>query len=302
MYRPLSGNILDAKTLPWLMSLFDDLTDHPIQLVLDRGFYKAENVLLMCQENITFIQGAKCSVKYVKEALSQLVPTMERHTHYDAATNLYAQKLSINQVFKASASSGYPVTLHAYLDSERAAEERIRFHQQLQRWEEELKTNQLKEANQTAYKRYFKVSKDRLVEVKEEAVEEKLAYMGYFVLLSNSRMTSAQVLSHYRDKDQVEKAFMNLKDRLNMRRLRMSSERGLEGKLFVQYLALILVSELKHRMEQANLFKDYTLDEVLEAFNRVEYFIHPSFGMTIGKILQKPEKLYEQLNLKIPPR
>ena len=148
----------------------------------------------------------------------------------------------------------------------------------------------------------IKVSKDRLVEVKEEAVEEKLAYMGYFVLLSNSRMTSAQVLSHYRDKDQVEKAFMNLKDRLNMRRLRMSSERGLEGKLFVQYLALILVSELKHRMKQANLFKDYTLDEVLEAFNRVEYFIHPSFGMTIGEILQKQEKLYEQLNLKISPR
>lgn len=116
------------------------------------------------------------------------------------------------------------MTLHAYLDSDRAAEEHIRFHQQLQRWEEELKTNQLKEANQTAYKRYFNVSKDRLVEVKEEAVEEKLAYMGYFVLLSNSRMTSAQVLSHYRDKDQVEKAFMNLKDRLNMRRLRMSSE------------------------------------------------------------------------------
>ena len=87
-----------------------------------------------------------------------------------------------------------------------------------------------------------------------------------------------------------------------MRRLRVSSERGLEGKLFVQYLALILVSELNHRMEQVNLFKDYTLDEVLEAFNRIECFIHPSFGMTIGEILQKQETLYEQLNLKIPPR
>lgn len=73
-----------------------------------------------------------------------------------------------------------------------------------------------------------------LVEIKEEAVEEKLTYAGYFVLLSNSRMTSTQVLSRYRDKDQVETAFMNLKDRLNMRRLRVSSERGLEGKLFVQ--------------------------------------------------------------------
>lgn len=55
-------------------------------------------------------------------------------------------------------------------------------------------------------------------------------------------------------------------------------------------------------MEQANLFKDYTLDDVLEAFNRVECFIHPSFGMTIGEILQKQETLYEQLNLNTPPR
>ena len=55
-------------------------------------------------------------------------------------------------------------------------------------------------------------------------------------------------------------------------------------------------------MQQVNLFKDYTLDEVLEAFNRIECFIHVSFGMTIGEILQKQETLYEQLNLKIPPR
>ena len=103
-----------------------------------------------------------------------------------------------------------------------------------------------------------------LVEIKEEAVEEKLTYAGYFVLLSNSRMTRAQVLRHYRDKDQVEKAFMNLKVRLNMRRLRMSSQPGLEGKLFVRYLALILAPELEHRIEQANLFKDYKLDEVLK--------------------------------------
>ena len=58
------------------------------------------------------------------------------------------------------------------------------------------------------------------------------------ILLSKSRMTSEQVLSHSRDKIQVEKSFMNLKDHLNMRRLRESSEQGLKGKIFIQYLAL----------------------------------------------------------------
>lgn len=94
---------------------------------------------------------------------------------------------------------------------------------------------------------------------------------------------------------------MILKDRLNMRRLRVSFERGLEGKIFVQYLALILVSELKRRMEHADLFKVHTLDEVLEAFNRIECF-DPSFGIIIGKILQKQEVLFESLNIKKPSR
>lgn len=273
---------------------------------LDRGFYKADNILLMCQEGITFIQGAKVSVKYVKEALNQLAPTMERHTHYDVSTNLYAQQISINHVFKASETATYPVILHAYLNSERAAEERIKFHRQLQQWEHDLRTNQLKEAHQSHYKMYFKVTKKEekvtSVTLKEEAVEAKLAYAGYFVLLSNSRMNSWEVLSHYRDKDQVEKAFMNLKVRLNMRRLRVSSERGLEGKIFVQYLALILVSELKHRMEQADLFKTYTMDELLETLNRIECFEHASLGMTLGEILQKQANLFNQLHIKIPAR
>lgn len=306
LYRPLAGNIPDTKTLPWLMSLFDDLTDRPIQLVLDRGFYKAENILLMCQEGITFIQGAKVSVNYVKEALSQLAPTMERYFHYDGATQLYSQSLAIPQVFKASETSGYPVTLHAYLSSERATEERMHFHQQLQVWEQELQSNQLKEAHHKHYQTYFTCHKEGgkivSVAVKEEVVAEKLAYAGYFVLLSNNQMTSGQVLSHYRDKDQVEKAFANLKDRLNMRRLRVSSERSLDGKIFVQYLALILVSELKHRMEQADLFKEYRLDEVLDTFNRIECFYHPSFGMTLGEILQKQENLFDRLQINIPPR
>lgn len=76
------------------------------------------------------------------------------------------------------------------------------------------------------------------VSVKDEAIAEKLTNAGYFVLLSKSRMTSEQVLSHSRDKIQVEKSFMNLRDHLNVRRLRKSSEQGLKGKIFIQYLAL----------------------------------------------------------------
>jgi len=57
----------------------------------------------------------------------------------------------------------------------------------------------------------------------------------------------------------VEKAFDNLKDRLNLRRLAVSSEQSLDGKLFVQFIALIFLSHITRKMQENNLFKDFTL-------------------------------------------
>ena len=52
--------------------------------------------------------------------------------------------------------------------------------------------------------------------------------------------------------DVVEKAFGNLKERLNMRRAMVSSEQSLEGKLFVQFVALIYLS-LLYRLTEMHL-------------------------------------------------
>ncbi len=55
----------------------------------------------------------------------------------------------------------------------------------------------------------------------------------------------ATALEIYRNKDLVEQAFGNLKERLNLRRTLVSSEQSLDGKLFVEFVALIYLSYLK---------------------------------------------------------
>ena len=50
-------------------------------------------------------------------------------------------------------------------------------------------------------------------------------------------------------RDVIEKAFENVKDRLNCRRTLVSSDESLEGKLFVEFIAL-------------NLFQFYPLEGV----------------------------------------
>lgn len=71
----------------------------------------------------------------------------------------------------------------------------------------------------------------------------------------------------YRNKDLVEKAFENLKDRLNLRRVAVSSEQSLDGKLFVQFIALIFLSYVTKKMQENNLFKKHTMQEILDEFD-----------------------------------
>lgn len=72
-------------------------------------------------------------------------------------------------------------------------------------------------------------------------------------------MDAFTALHLYRMKDVVEKAFGNLKDRLNMRRLLAKSEKNLDGKISNEFIALILISHLDHKMKEANLYKKYTM-------------------------------------------
>ena len=68
-------------------------------------------------------------------------------------------------------------------------------------------------------------------------------------MITNEKMDAFTALHLYRMKDVVEKAFGNLKERLNMWRLLVSSEKGLDGKIFTEFAALILISHLDHKMK-----------------------------------------------------
>jgi transposase len=131
------------------------------------------------------------------------------------------------------------------------------------------------------------------------AVAKTKRYYGFFTLVSNEKMDAISALEIYRNKDVVEKAFGNLKERLNMRRLLVSSEQSLEGKLFVEFVALIFLSYVKKQMQINGLFKQYTLQGLLDKLDVIECFEHPGHKLRVGEVLQKQKKIYESLG--VPP-
>lgn len=96
-------------------------------------------------------------------------------------------------------------------------------------------------------------------------------YTAYFALLSNDIKNPIEALQIYRNKDMVEKVFGNLKERLSMRWLAVSSEQSLDGKLFVEFKIVIFLSYIK-KMQDTGLFKNYTVQKLLDDLDIIECF------------------------------
>jgi exonuclease V gamma subunit len=85
-----------------------------------------------------------------------------------------------------------------------------------------------------------------------------------------------------------------------LRRTSVSSEENLDGKLFVQFVALMYLSYVSKAMSDNQLFKSYTLQELLDELDVIERFEQPGRKHRIGEMTKKQMSLYEYLGVAVP--
>ncbi len=135
------------------------------------------------------------------------------------------------------------------------------------------------------------------MEYNQEAMDAARERYGFFAIVSNEVKDPVEAIQLYRTRDVVEKAFGNLKDRLNFRRSLTSSESALNGKLFVEFVALIYLSYIKNRMDKAGLFSKYTMHSLLDELDVIECFTMPGKAAIPGEVLKKQEQIYIDLGV-----
>ena len=82
-------------------------------------------------------------------------------------------------------------------------------------------------------------------------------------MFTNDIKDPIKALEIYRRKDKVEKSFDNLKNDLDCNRLRIHSDQTMDGRLFIQFIALILSEKIQLTMNNADWFKNHTMQEVI---------------------------------------
>jgi transposase len=88
--------------------------------------------------------------------------------------------------------------------------------------------------------------------------------VGFFCILSTSIKDPAEALRVYRAKDAVENSFDDLKNQLDMKRLRIHSSAAMDSRVFLQFLALILICQIRNTIQADSILRNLTVREVME--------------------------------------
>ena len=310
-YRKLPGNITDVMTIQNLLKEIEYLDLGKIRIVMDRGFYSAKNVNELYKGHHKFVIGAKISLKFVQDAFKLDRADFDRRENYSSETGLFIKSYMLDWPYEdvkvrsgEIVSEARRVYVHIYYNDQLATDEKIRFNKMLDALEEEIISGKCNEDNEKRYAKYFDVTETPVrgvrIAPRQAAIDAARKNFGFFALLSNSVKDPVEALRIYRNKDMIEKAFNDLKDRLNMRRTSVSSEENLEGKLFLQFVALIYLSYVKQAMDKAGLFKYYTMQELFDELDVIELFQQPGSAAYYGEITDKQRKLYVALGVEPP--
>jgi len=310
-YRKLPGNISDVKTIHNLLEEITFLQMDKVKLVMDRGFYSEANINELYQKRYKFLISAKIGLKFIQKKLGEVREEFDTRPYYSAKHALYYHSFLMDWDYNETKKHSGEVIkdkrrlyLHLYYNDQRATDDKITFNKMLDGLEKELHTGNRRSDHEKLYTKYYEIQETPVRWItlipRQQAINEARKNYGYFALLSNGIKDPLEALEIYRCKDLIEKAFGNLKERLNMRRTSVSSDENLDGKLFVQFVALIYLSYVMKAMNENSLFKEYTMQELLDTLDIIERYEEPGSKPRIGEITKKQQALYAKLGVQAP--
>ena len=307
-YRKLAGNVPDVKTIQELLRELNVLAYEKVKLVMDRGYYSAENINALFKKHLKFLCGTSSALSFAREFIREIGSKRDHYEYYNSNLELYVFTKTIAWDYEQERPYKGDVVkeerrmyLHLYFNPDKFSDDGKAFNRKLDTLKNELLSGHRMPEHEKDYKKYFEIKETPKrgvsLTVKQDAVDAAHERYGFFVLISNEVKDPVTALSLYRMRDVVEKAFWNVKERLNLKRTMTSSESSLDGKLFVEFVALIYLSYIQKKMEENGLFATYTLHELLDELDVIECFMEPGKAPIQGEVLKKQEQIYRDLDV-----
>jgi len=253
-FRAFGGDIADNSTLKTTIEEIKRLGLTADSALLDAGYCSKENLQYMCEKSVDFVTRLPKShaVFYQLVDGAVLTESLENAVKYgDRSVFIVSQKTNIY---------GNEMYAHIILDPNKKSKD---------------VNNILKNCIE-----------NKQTDVEKAAINKKIKYGGYFILLSKSEIKPNEVLPTYYNRQSIEQIFGFAKSNNSLLPLRVHSEQSINGYLMLVFIALILFITMRQKLQP-----DITMDKALLRLRGLKAKIYED-----GAIIQEPNKKVKEIS------
>lgn len=266
-YRRMQGNISDVATLKTTVKALDFLGASPLHLVLDRGFYSESNITELLDKRYHFTIAVPSGRKWVQSIIDMHYESISSPNNYRQIDDSEALHVVTN--LRTWGEKRRRTYLHVYYNAHQAADEFDRFTRELLNYKQEVESGHPNKDHEENYALFLRIrhTPKRGLSVTfndDEIQKHRKRYTGFFCILSSKVKDPIDALRIYREKDVVENSFDDLKNSLDMKRLRIHSAAAMDSRLFLQFLALILICRIRNTTREDQSLRNLTVREIME--------------------------------------
>ncbi|MBO4296358.1 MAG: IS1634 family transposase [Desulfovibrio sp.] len=303
--KTYNGKISDVSTLKTTIKEMTNVVPNAkIKASMDKGFYSQANVDNMIEENVDFIISVPFTNKFAKQQIENEREDIDTYKNYIKAGNDPLRGIHKEEEWKTKRVST-KLHVHVFYNPSRHTKEKNELFDFVYDLEEEAKKNPENKNFEKEFEKYLIIEKpseenpNYTVSVRQDYLDEKLKNCGWMLLISNTISDARQALNIYRTKDIVEKCFNKLKNSLDFKRLRVHNDERMENKIFIGFICVIIISVLHQKMSSANLYKTYTMKELILELKKLK--ITTVSGEEILQPVSKTQRdIFNSLSIPLP--
>ena len=274
------------------------------KIVMDKGFFSAENVNMMLEtvkrgrgrSKETSAYSFLISVPFTSKFTRELILSAK---NINAVQNtILTSEGAIRGIWKKCRwpDISKPLNTFIFYNPIKAETEKNEYFQYVTELKRLAETDPYNKRHQSEFEKYLKINqvpyhRDRFeVTIREDVLASCLETTGWMVMVSNSLEDPQEAINIYRNKDFVEKGFDRLKNALSLKRLRVHTDERTQNKVFCGFIALIIASAIDKVMRDKGLYKKYTMSKLLRKISQVK-----SVTINGTKVMQPLSKEQSQI-------
>ena len=270
---PYSGSLKDVSTLKTTLQLASGLKMRNLSLVMDKGFCSKNNVdaMLDDEDGIRFLLAVPFTMAFAKNQTDS-----ERNDIDSVDNTIVIGDDTIRGVTKErSWGTKHTLYTHVFYNAELACQTKNRLYGRVAELKAAVIKDPVNPKRDKDANKYLIVSKGEesdsgyTVDIRHDASESQLRLSGWLVIVSNHVDNAPDAIRIYRDKDVVEKGFLRMKNCLDLGRLRVHSDTNMQNKLFIGFVALIIMAHIHKVMADNRMYERMTLKKMLKILERI---------------------------------